>query len=51
MEVYRRAGVYPRILTILNRVRKECEGAVIALDDGDTLHGTFHAVHSRARHS
>ncbi len=45
--MYRRAGGYARILTILKQVRKECEGAVIALDNGDTLHGTFHAVHSQ----
>ena len=45
--VYRTAGGYARILTILNQVRKECEGAVIALDNGDTFHGTFHAVNSQ----
>ena len=44
---YRTSGGYARILTILNQVRDECEGAVIALDSGDTFHGTFYAVHSQ----
>jgi len=44
--VYRSAGGYARLLTIFNQVRKECGGAVIALDNGDTLHGTFPAVNS-----
>ena len=38
---------YARIQTIFKRIREECNGAVIALDNGDTFHGTFHAVHSR----
>ncbi len=45
--VYRTTGGYARILTIFNQVRKECDGAVIALDNGDTLHGTFPAVNSQ----
>ena len=44
---YRPSGGYARLLTILKRVRQERDGAVIALDNGDTLHGTFHAVESR----
>jgi S-sulfosulfanyl-L-cysteine sulfohydrolase len=43
---YRTAGGYARLLTIFNQVRQERNGAVIALDNGDTFHGTFHAVHS-----
>ncbi|MBE0545110.1 MAG: 5'-nucleotidase C-terminal domain-containing protein [Verrucomicrobia bacterium] len=43
---YRLAGGYARLLTIFNQVRREQNGAVIALDNGDTFHGTFHAVHS-----
>lgn len=43
---YRSAGGYARLLTIFSQVRRERNGAVIALDNGDTFHGTFHAVHS-----
>ena len=43
---YRRSGGYARLLTIFKQVRQERNGAVIALDNGDTFHGTFHAVHS-----
>ena len=43
---YRTAGGYGRLLTIFKQVRLEQNGSVIALDNGDTLHGTFHAVHS-----
>ena len=41
---YRLSGGYARLLTIFKQVRQERNGAVIALDNGDTLHGTFHAV-------
>ena len=44
---YRTAGGYARLLTIFKRVRQERNGAVIALDNGDTFHGTFHTVESR----
>lgn len=44
---YRTAGGYARLLTIFKQVRRERNGAVIALDNGDTFHGTFHAVHSK----
>ncbi len=43
---YRPSGGYARLLTIFKQVRLERNGAVIALDNGDTFHGTFHAVHS-----
>lgn len=44
---YRTCGGYARISAIFARVRHECGGAVVALDNGDTLHGTFPAVHSK----
>jgi S-sulfosulfanyl-L-cysteine sulfohydrolase len=44
---HRTAGGYARLLTIFTSVRQERNGAVIALDNGDTFHGTFHAVQSR----
>jgi S-sulfosulfanyl-L-cysteine sulfohydrolase len=43
---YRLSGGYARLLTIFKQVRRERNGAVLALDNGDTFHGTFHAVHS-----
>lgn len=44
---YRTSGGYARLLSVFKQVREERNGAVIALDNGDTLHGTFHAVHSK----
>jgi len=46
-EVYRNVGGYARISTLFNQIREECSGAVIALDNGDTIHGTFGAVKNR----
>ncbi len=43
---YRTSGGYARLLTIFKRVRQERNDAVIALDNGDTFHGTYHAVDS-----
>lgn len=40
-------GGYARIASLMRAVRRETGNAVIALDNGDTLHGTFPAVHSR----
>lgn len=42
------AGGYARIKSYFDQVRATCGAdAVIALDNGDTLHGTFPAVNSR----
>ena len=41
---YRKAGGYARIASILNRVREEKSGQVLAFDGGDTIHGTYAAV-------
>ncbi|MCW3991242.1 MAG: bifunctional metallophosphatase/5'-nucleotidase, partial [Candidatus Bathyarchaeota archaeon] len=46
-EAYRNAGGYARISTLFKRIRDERRESVIALDNGDTIHGTFAAVHSR----
>ncbi|MDO8874757.1 MAG: 5'-nucleotidase C-terminal domain-containing protein [Pseudolabrys sp.] len=40
-------GGYARIATLLARVRKENPGGVIALDNGDTFHGTYPAIISK----
>jgi sulfur-oxidizing protein SoxB len=44
---YRKAGGYARISTLFKQAQKENPGAVIALDNGDTIHGTFPAVESK----
>lgn len=46
-ERYRRAGGYARISTLFGRVRDENPGGVLALDNGDTIHGTYPAVASK----
>lgn len=44
---YRTCGGLARIANIFNRVRAERPGEVLALDNGDTFHGTYVAGHSR----
>jgi len=41
---YRMVGGYARIAALINAIRAEQPGRVIALDCGDTLHGTYPAV-------
>jgi sulfur-oxidizing protein SoxB len=45
--VYRNAGGYARIATLFKHARQENPDEVIALDNGDTIHGTFLAVNSK----
>jgi sulfur-oxidizing protein SoxB len=40
-------GGYARLSGLFDAVRRERPGAVLALDNGDTFHGTFAAVHSK----
>lgn len=47
--VYRTAGGFARIATLFAQARREHPDAVIALDNGDTIHGTFAAVHSQGQ--
>ena len=42
-------GGLSRIAGLFDRVRNETGGAVLALDNGDTFHGTYLAVASRGR--
>ncbi len=42
-------GGLARIATLFRQVREECSGAVVALDNGDTFHGTHVAVASKGR--
>ena len=44
---HRTAGGYPRIASLLRRIRHDAPGPVLAFDCGDTIHGTYEAVHSR----
>jgi 2',3'-cyclic-nucleotide 2'-phosphodiesterase (5'-nucleotidase family) len=44
---YGKAGGYARIATLFKQARQENPAAVIALDNGDTIHGTFLAVNSK----
>jgi 2',3'-cyclic-nucleotide 2'-phosphodiesterase (5'-nucleotidase family) len=44
---YQPAGGYARIATILRQVRREKPDAVLAFDGGDTIHGTYGAVHTQ----
>lgn len=45
--VFATLGGLARIATLYRRVRDETNGAVLALDNGDTFHGTFVAVQSK----
>ncbi|PBN41628.1 hypothetical protein [Sphingobium sp. D43FB] len=42
-------GGLARIKTLFDQARQENPGGVIALDNGDTFHGTHFAVQDRAR--
>jgi len=42
--VYRPAGGYARIATLLKQIRAESRGRVLFCDCGDTLHGTYPAL-------
>ncbi len=46
-ERYRHAGGYARIATIFNEARQKQPQGVLALDNGDTFHGTYPAVSSK----
>lgn len=48
-EVYKEAGGYARISSYLKKVREENPDGVIALDNGDTIHGTFAAVEDQGK--
>ncbi|MEF8831902.1 MAG: bifunctional metallophosphatase/5'-nucleotidase [Candidatus Thermoplasmatota archaeon] len=46
-QIYKKVGGYGRITSYLDKVREETSGSVIALDNGDTIHGTYPAVKSK----
>ncbi|MGV3640042.1 MAG: bifunctional metallophosphatase/5'-nucleotidase [Adhaeribacter sp.] len=43
-KAYRQAGGFARIAGYLKKLRAEKQGAVLALDCGDTFHGTYPAI-------
>ncbi|MDO1449273.1 bifunctional metallophosphatase/5'-nucleotidase [Rhodocytophaga aerolata] len=45
--VYRPAGGYARIASLINQKRKQYPNQVLAFDGGDTFHGTYPAVQSQ----
>jgi sulfur-oxidizing protein SoxB len=45
--IYKKSGGYARIASIFRKIRDETGGKVVALDNGDTIHGTFAAVNSK----
>lgn len=45
--VYRTLGGLAQIATAFAQIRQETGGAVVALDNGDTFHGTYAAVSSK----
>ena len=47
--VYRQAGGYARISTLVKQIRTESHGSCLFCDCGDTLHGTFPAVDTQGK--
>ncbi|MFP4200214.1 MAG: bifunctional metallophosphatase/5'-nucleotidase [Clostridia bacterium] len=48
-DIFRRVGGFPRIAGAIERIREERCGGVLALDCGDTIHGTYPAVKSQGK--
>jgi len=47
--VYRPAGGYARIATILKQIRAESQGHILFCDCGDTMHGTYPALDTQGQ--
>jgi len=47
--VYRQAGGYARIATLVKQIRTESQGNCLFCDCGDTLHGTFPAIDTQGK--
>ena len=47
--ITREAGGFARIAGLFNRVQVEHPNAVLTLDNGDTIHGTYPVVHSQGQ--
>lgn len=48
-EFFKNAGGYARIEGLFKKIRKGNPDGVVALDNGDTIHGTYPAVNSKGR--
>jgi 2',3'-cyclic-nucleotide 2'-phosphodiesterase (5'-nucleotidase family) len=49
LAVYRRAGGYARIATLVKQIKAESQGHVLFCDCGDTLHGTYPALKTQGQ--
>lgn len=47
--VYRPAGGYARIATLLQQIRADAPGHVLFIDGGEPFHGTYPAVETKGR--
>lgn len=47
--LYRPAGGYARIATLIKQIRRERGGQILFTDNGDTLHGTYPVVASQGQ--
>ena len=47
--VYRQAGGYARISTLVKQIRTESQGNCLFCDCGDTFHGTYPAVNTQGK--
>src|SRR4030043_90087 len=47
--VYRPAGGYARIATIVKQIRDESQGRILFCDCGDTIHGTYPALKTQGQ--
>jgi 2',3'-cyclic-nucleotide 2'-phosphodiesterase (5'-nucleotidase family) len=47
--IYRPAGGYARIATIVKQIRDESQGSCLFCDCGDTMHGTYPALDTQGR--
>lgn len=46
-QIYRKVGGYGRITSYFKKVREERPNSVLAIDNGDTIHGTYPVVKSK----
>ena len=47
--VYRSAGGYARIATLVKQIRAESQGRILFCDCGDTIHGTYPALNTQGQ--
>lgn len=47
--MYRKVGGYGRVAALMDAIRRENPGGVLAFDCGDTIHGTYHALQTKGQ--